>query len=941
MTDPNPVNGTGAGNADASPYVRAILDTALDCIIGMDHEGKVCEFNAAAEKTFGYGRSEVIGRELADLIIPPAQREAHRRGLAHFLATGESVVLGRRLELAAMRSDGTEFPVELAITRIATHGPSAFIAYIRDITDRVRAEELRSIRFAVTQQLAHGSNASDAPAGILRAICERMRWQIAFFWHADQEAATLRCIAQWSQDPACTSFAQATCTRTFEKGQGLPGRVWASGRAMWIRDVAEDSNFPRAEAAAAAGVRSAFACPVVVGDKTVGVIEFFTGVLREVDTELLETISGIAGHLGQFIERCEAEENVRRRERELSDFVENATIGLHWVGPDGTIKWANRAELDLLGYAPEEYIGHNITQFHASEQTIEDILRRLQAREKLHEYPAQLKCKDGSIRDVVINSSALFDGDRFVHTRCFTRDVTDRKRAEEALRTSEARFRALMEQAPFSVQILSPDGRTVQVNKAWSELWGVTLEDIGEYNMLEDPQLEAKAVLSYIRRAFAGEAVAVPPIRYDPRETLPDIVHRDDPARWVSAVAYPLKDDHGRPREIVLVHQDVTAQTRAEEGLRDADRRKDEFLATLAHELRNPLAPISNSLQILKMPRIDAATAQHTRDIIERQVQHLARLVDDLLDVSRVMRGRIDLRKEPVELATVITGAVETARPLIDGRNHRLHISMSPDSMVLHADPVRLAQVFGNLLTNAAKYTEPNGHIAVSVAPVGGYAVVTIRDDGIGIAPDVVEHIFELFVQADDAIDRAQGGLGIGLTLAKTLVEMHEGSISVSTQGNGMGSEFTVRLPLLDAAVDTAGTAEPAFPTASTTLKVLVVDDNRDAAESLSLLLGLQGHDVCTSHDGNSAIAAARTFRPHLVLLDIGMPGMNGYEVARHLRQIPELNDVVLAALTGWGQPEDRQRSRAAGFDQHLVKPVTPDALQGVLASVRFVASDT
>lgn len=924
----------------------AILETALDSIVMVDAQGKVLEFNPAAERTFGYRRADVIGRELADLIVPPALRERHRKGLAHYVATGEAAVLGKRIELPALRADGTEFPVELAITRIPVDGPPQFAAYLRDIGDRVRTEQLRSVRLAVTQHLAQVSGIEQAASSVLQAVCENLKWDIGFFWTIGSGTDALKCIAHWLRPGTdLKKFVEVSCAREFGRGEGLPGEVWSSGRTRWIPDVRQAANFPRTEVAAAGGLQSAFAVPVVVfGEKTVGVMEFFTEHMRQPDEELLETMATVAGHVGEFIER---------------------------------------------------------------------------------------------------------------------------RQAEETLKESEARFRGLMEQAPFSVQIFATDGRTVRVNRAWSELWGVTLEQIAEYNILEDPQLEANGILPYIRRAFAGDAVVIPEVRYDPNVTIPGVTARDDPVRWVSAVAYPLKDDTGRVREIVLTHEDITARKKAEsalrgseekwrlladtipqlawmaypdghifwynrrwyeytgttaesmegwgwqsvhdpdvlpdvlsrwkasiargepldmvfplrgadgqfrpfltrvnplrdpegkivywfgtntdisdikhmeEALRDADRRKDEFLATLAHELRNPLAPIRNSLQILKMPRLDAATAHQTRDMMERQVHHLVRLVDDLMDVSRVVRGKIELRKERVELSTVVARAAEIAQPLIEALGHRLEIDLPAESLPIDGDPVRLEQVIGNLLTNAAKYTEASGHISVSARRERGEVVLGVRDDGIGISPDVLPHVFELFVQGDSSAARSQGGLGVGLTLVKNLVELHGGTVHAHSAGLGKGSEFTLRLPVLPASnEETPALGAAAFAlTPSSGKRLLVVDDNRDAADSLAVLLRMQGHEVRVALDGTSALEHARAFAPQLVFLDIGMPGMDGYEVARRMRGLPELDEAVLVALTGWGQKEDRRRSAEAGFDQHLVKPAGAKEVEALLANLEKAKS--
>ncbi len=372
--------------------------------------------------------------------------------------------------------------------------------------------------------------------------------------------------------------------------------------------------------------------------------------------------------------------------------------------------------------------------------------------------------------------------------------------------------------------------------------------------------------------------------------------------------------------------------------LREADRRKDEFLATLAHELRNPLAPIRNALQILKMPRVDAATAQEVREVMERQVDQLVRLVDDLLDVSRVMRGKVELRQEPVELASVIARGVETAMPLIDVQGHELSVSIPTDSLMLDADPVRLAQVIGNLLTNAAKYTEASGRIWLTAERDDGHVSLRVRDTGIGIAADMLPNVFDLFVQVDRAAARSQGGLGIGLTLVKNLIEMHGGTVDAKSAGLGKGSEFIVRLPLSQVEPqkesDNDRDGQPQLDFSSPGHRLLVVDDNEDAANSLAVLLRLKGHQVKVAHHGRAALEIAQNYRPDMIFLDIGMPGMDGYEVARRLRQHPDLKNVVLAALTGWGQQEDRRRSAEAGFDHHLVKPPEPKVVESLLGDL-------
>jgi signal transduction histidine kinase len=396
---------------------------------------------------------------------------------------------------------------------------------------------------------------------------------------------------------------------------------------------------------------------------------------------------------------------------------------------------------------------------------------------------------------------------------------------------------------------------------------------------------------------------------------------------------------------------EVAARRQVEEELREsreqlrrraeqlgvADRRKDDFLAMLAHEMRNPLAPLRNALHILRLAGNNPVVVSQVRDLMERQLTHLIRLVDDLLDVSRITRGKIDLRRERVDLADVVRNAVEISRPQIEAGRHELAVELPHEPLPVDGDPVRLAQVLANLLNNSSKYTPEGGRIGVTVGRQGEEAVVRVRDNGIGIPPERLPHIFEMFAQLDRDQDRTQGGLGIGLTLVRSLVQMHGGTITAHSEGAGRGSEFVVRLPLApraSAPPPAEASAGRGGAPAAPRRRVLVVEDNVDSARTLGMLLEIMGHEVRVAHDGESALEAAPGFAPQVVLCDIGLPRMDGYEVARRLRGLPGVREAVLVAQTGWGQEEDRRRSESAGFDYHLLKPIDPDALNELLVRV-------
>jgi PAS domain S-box-containing protein len=782
-------------------HKTAIFETAIDGIITMNHEGKIVEFNAAAEKIFGYGRAQVLGRELAETLIPASMRERHGKGMAHYLATGEGPVLNRRIEMPALRADGSEFPVELSIIRMPVQGPPVFTAHVRDISERTRSERRRSARLAVNQVLAQAVSLREASPKILHTIGDSLGWDIGALWIRDANAGVLHCDSIWRRPVVdCPRFEKASRDLTFAPGSGLPGRVWSSGKPVWIPDIAHEDNFPRAPAALQEGLHGAFACPITQGEVILGVLEFFSAEVREPDDDLLEMMTTLGNQIGQFIERKLAEEALRNEKQQMQIMADSMSAPVTRCSRDLRYLWVSKLYADWLGRSPNEIIGRPI------------------------------------------------------------------------------------------VDVIGP---------------------------------EAFAGLRpHFERVLSGL-----PVRYEE-----EVNFRGLGRRWINAVYTPTFDAAGQTDGWVAVVIDIDDRRRMEEALKVADRRKDEFLAMLAHELRNPLAPIRNALQILCMAGVDKPTSSKARDILERQVQQLVRLVDDLLDVSRIMRGAIDLRKEAVELSAVVARAVETAQPVLDAKGQALTVTLPGEPVWLVADPVRLAQVLSNLLHNAAKYSDHPGRIMLSAHRDDDHVSVRIKDTGIGIAADMVPHIFDMFMQVEKSMTHSRGGLGIGLTLVRRLVEMHGGTVQAHSDGLGKGSEFAVRLPAMPGAPGQKAVSRIMGEGAPMTRRrILIVDDNVDAAQSMAFMISLWGHDVQVAHNGSGAIQAAMQHRPDVVLLDIAMPGMTGHEVARKLRQQPEFSQTLLVAMTGYGKEEDKRRSYEAGCDYHLVKPAEPEKLLDLL----------
>jgi PAS domain S-box-containing protein len=632
----------------------------------------------------------------------------------------------------------------------------------------------------------------------------------------------------------------------------------------------------------------------------------------------------------------------RITEERMRSVVNHVVDGIISIDDSGVITTFNPAAERIFGYTAEQVIGQNVNvlmpePYHGEHDSyIANYLRTGEAKIIGIGREVVGRRKDGTTFPMELAISVFRLGDRSNFTG-IVRDITERKRAEEELRQAEERMRSVVNHVIDGIITIDEQGKVESFNPAAEKLFGYArAEVIGQNVKLLMPEPyhgeHDGYIANYVR---TGQAKIIG-------------IGREVVGRRKDGSTFPMElavsAFHIGPRRFFTgIVRDITERKRLEHELRqrldelaEADRQKNEFLAMLAHELRNPLAPICNALHLIKMPGADRLTVDEARDMMERQTHHLVRLVDDLLDVSRIIRGNIELRKEPVDLAMAVTRAVETAHPVIDAHGHQLNVSLPEHPVFVEADLVRMAQIIANLLTNAAKYTDVAGRIWLTVEREDDHGVVRVRDSGIGIAPEFLPRIFDVFIQGDRSLARSQGGLGIGLTLVKRLVEMHGGTVAASSAGLGEGSEFVIRLPALSEAQIRTTQERPGVQSHvihAPKRRVLVVDDNVDAAKSIAMILKLSGYDVHCVHDGPTALEAAQAYRPDVVVLDIGLPGMSGYEVAQRLRERPEFKRTPLVAVTGYGQDEDRRLSKEAGIDHHLTKPVDPSALQ------RFVAS--
>ncbi|MEO8433936.1 MAG: PAS domain S-box protein [Pyrinomonadaceae bacterium] len=659
---------------------------------------------------------------------------------------------------------------------------------------------------------------------------------------------------------------------------------------------------------------------------------------------------------GEIVERKRAQEALGQREAELTDFIENAALGMHWVGKDGLIKWANRSEMELLGYSREEYIGHHVAEFHADQEVIRDILEQLSRGEELHSHEARLKAKDGSIRHVLISSNVYWENGEFMHTRCFTRDITDRKRAEEA----SLHLAAIVTSSADGIISKNLNGEILSWNEGAERIFGYRAEEvIGKpVTILIPPERidEEPAILDRLRR---GELI-------DHYETVR--VTKDGRPVNVSLTVSPIRDSSGKVIAASKIARDITERKRAEAELErllareqaaraeaeSANRMKDEFLATVSHELRTPLTAIMGWSHMLRKGKLDEVTLARAVETIDRNAKAQAQLVEDILDVSRMIMGKLRLNVGPVDVAAVINAAIDSVQLAADSKGIKLEVTLDPSARRTVGDASRLQQVVWNLISNAIKFTPSGGRVAVRLERADPFVQIRVTDTGCGINPDFLPFVFDRFRQADGTPTRMHGGLGLGLAIAKHLVELHGGSVQADSAGDGQGATFTINLP--QAADQKHGKSrssvansmrlaelverQPDSLPSLENVQVLLVDDDPDTLQILSVLLGEQKAQVQEASSVAEAVEVLQWYEPDVLVSDLGMPNEDGYVLIEKLRAMDEKNgkQTPALALTSYVRVADRTRALAAGFNLFVPKPVEPNELISAIAHLSETA---
>ena len=936
-------------------WFEVTLASIGDAVITTDLEARVTYLNPVAEEMTGWTLRDASGKALQDVfqIVNEDTRKPAENPIERVLETGRIVGLANHTSLIAR--DGTEVAIEdsAAPIRNPQGVVSGAVMVFHDVTRRRKAE--RALRAseerlrAVFSQAAVGiataefdgrfQEANQKFCAILGYPLEELRGHTFLDLTHPDDVEPTRTQVRRLVEGAIPSYA---LEKRYLRKDGNP--VWSSTTVTLLRDES-------------------------------GAATQFIGIIEDI-TERKRT------------------EELQARLAAVVEFTDDAIITKTL---EGIITTWNPGAQRIFGYTAAEAIGRPVTMLIPEEKQLNEeptILERLRRGERIDHYETTRRHKDGKIVFVSLTVSPLKDGSgEIIGASKIARDITHQKRAEQILR-EQAKVLGLLETTGKAI------GSKLELRKVLQTVTDVATQLSGAkfgaffYNVTND---QGESFLLYtlsgapreafekfglprntpiFHPTFTGQGVVrsgditrdprygtMPPHHGMPKGHLPvrsylatSVIGRagevlgglffghPDPdvfneasERLVIGVAAQAAVAMDNARLYEAAQREIESRERAEEALRETDRRKDEFLATLAHELRNPLAPIRQAAMISQSPSATDEAKHWSHEVISRQVKHMSLLLDDLLDVSRITRGTLALRIEMTDLATIVDAAVEQARPLIDAKHHELETNLPSSPVRFAGDPLRLAQILSNLLTNAAKYTDPRGKIRLDATADAGEVVIKVTDTGVGLTSEAIPSVFTMFSQVKGTEDRSEGGLGIGLALAKGLMSLHGGTIEAASAGIGRGSEFTVRLPRRtvaeadprDPAVEVAARARPVR-------RVLIADDNGDAAESLAMLIRLDGHEVAVGANGIEALELIDAVNPEVAFLDIGMPGLDGYEVARRIRANPRHAGVVLAAVTGWGQESDKARARAAGFDLHFTKPIEPDKLLDLLRSPKL-----
>ena len=835
---------------------RVIADTVSDAIITIDEESTMLFINRATEKIFGYSREQLLGQSLT-MLMPDYLRQAHLAGLHRYVTTGQRHIAWESIELTGRHQNGREIPLELSFGEFTENGRRFFTGVARDITERRRLERRLDAQFQVARILAEAESVAAAAPALLQAIAESVGWELGQMWGVDREENVLRCLAVWHLPSVpAADFKEASLSRTLDRGIGLPGRIWASGTSDWIADLAADANFTRTQAAATAGLRSAFGLPILVDHEVSGVMEFYSRDGQLPDQSLLAIMNIIGQQVGNFGERKRAEaERTQTYERE------------------------ERSRLELETAIDRMRQVQTVTDVALAHLAMDELLAELLNR-----------VREAMNVDTVAILLLESDGDQLVAWAA----------------------KGLEQEVELGVRIPVGQGFAGKVAALKSP---VKIVDLDHADVL-NPLLREKGIRSLLGVPLLVEGRVIG-VMHTGRFTRYDFTDDDTRLLQLTADRIALAIDNAR-----LFEEERTARREAEA----ASRAKDEFLTTISHELRTPLTPIIGWIHMIRNGILPEKETAHGLSVIEKNAYALKRLINDLLDMSAILSGKMRMEELPVSLEQVVREAVETVRPLATAREIDINVTFHDwQNQTVSGDRARLSQVFWNLLNNAVKFSAAGGRVDVDVEADELETTVRIQDAGQGITPEFLPFVFERFRQADGSKTRAHGGLGLGLALVKSFVDAHKGSVEAESGGVDRGSRFTVRLPRLVPQAETPG-QEKVLPE-STRVHLMIVEDDLDTLEMLRATLEARGFRVTACESAAATLAAAPGARVDLIISDIGMPEMDGFHLIKKLRERAAYRDVPAIALSGYASKKDAKAAIAAGFDAHVSKPVDPAEL--------------
>jgi PAS domain S-box-containing protein len=928
-----------------------IVENSDDAIIGQDLDGQITSWNLAAERMYGHPAAEAIGQSIR--LILPSGREPEEAGVVLRVRNGERVP---PFETVRKHRSGRPIHIALAVSPIRNREGHVVGASksSRDIGARRRLEARDRFLVELDDHVRSMTDPEEITFTAARALGEHLGVNRCAYAFVEEDQDTFLLTGNYHN-----GVGSIVGRYTFRQFGEACLRLMRAGEPYVVADVDNDPRITESEKPSyeMTAICAVICVPILKQGRFVAAMAVHSATPRAWEPDEVELLQRVAGRCWESIERARVTRELRQSEQ-LFRALANSIANLAWMArPDGWIYWYNDQWYAYTGTTPGDMEGWGWERVHdpAILPAVRQQWQQSIASGTPFEMVFPLRGADGQFRRFLTRVNPVRNSRGHVVQWVGTNtDVEDERRTTEAnvelqrrerLAREEAELQkrllhSLFMQAPTLIAVLrGPEHRIELANPRIREAWGRTETEVINRPLLDVlPEFRDQVFPSLLDEAYRSGMPCVG------KETAASFQRTDGTldTAYFDFVYSPFRGVDGEIEGIFAIASDVTEQVLARnqvnqlrEAAEAANRAKDEFLAMLGHELRNPLSPILTALQLMRLRGI--VGGERERTVIERQVTHLTRLVDDLLDVSRIARGKIQLKEELVELADVVAKAVEMTSPLFEQRAHTLELDVPRGGLPARGDATRLSQVISNLLTNAAKYTPAGGHITVRATEEQEQVVLRVRDTGIGIAPDVLPHVFDLFVQGRQALDRSQGGLGLGLTIVRNLVEQHGGSVSASSQGRGAGSEFVVRLPKATVGAVSQGLhaahAEAGIATTTTAggPRVLVVDDNVDAAEMLAAALTAKGYETMVAHSGPAALLAAETFRPAIGFLDLGLPVMDGYELATRLRDLSDLPSMRLVAVTGYGQKSDRRKTRQAGFHHHLVKPVDLRAVDEVL----------